>query len=142
MSEPARVAIVLDPPFRVMNPLDGKRTRSACEVGDTMPGVARIEVAEEIDTQAVRVRLARVVAGSEHVETSYVWDEVFYRGRLEPGEDMNIAFAATVPPDGPIGYEGKLFKVYWQIEALVELPYQLDPKAVEPIAVLPRGHIS
>jgi len=139
MTEPARITITLDPPFRVHNPLDGKRTRPAWQAGDELVGLARVEILEDLRTDAIRARLARVVAGSRHVETAYVWDEVFYRGRLEAGNDLNLAIRAVVPPAGPISYEGKLFKIYWEVEALIELAYQLDPKAIEPVAVLPRN---
>jgi len=141
MSEAARLTIALDPPYLVMNPLDGKRTRAACEVGGAINGVVRVEVLEKIRTEAVRVRLVRIIAGQRHAERDTIWDEVFYQGVLEADEEVNLAFHASVPPEGPISYEGKLFKVYWQVEALVELAYRLDPKAIEPVAILPRNSI-
>lgn len=55
-----------------------------------------------------------------------------------PRTTTRVPFRLALPPDGPVSYSGTLLEVIWEVHARVDLSWGIDPRAVEPLLVVPR----
>jgi len=112
------------------------------EVGGRFEG--RIIRSPELDDLAPQTQPVRAVqlllrfwtegrGREDSRDTAWVEFPVDQYGRLDVG------FALAVPPAGPISYDGRLIRVLWEIQATVDVKYQLDRKLYVPVLVIPRG---
>lgn len=49
--------------------------------------------------------------------------------------------ALTIPPKGPISYDGQLIVVRWYIEARTDIAMQLDQRSSAEVLVVPKGGV-
>jgi hypothetical protein len=49
-----------------------------------------------------------------------------------------VAFNFKIPRDGPLSYDGKLFRIVWEIVARADIPFALDEEEVKSFLVRPR----
>jgi hypothetical protein len=83
--------------------------------------------------------------------------EVFCRWRIEskgrdreevvdleldvaPESNVTIPFEFTIPRIGPLSYDGKLFRIVWEIVARADVPFARDLEEVRVFTVRPRPY--
>jgi sporulation-control protein spo0M len=49
-----------------------------------------------------------------------------------------VPFNFQIPRDGPVSYDGKLFRIVWEIVATADIPFALDEEEVKSFLVRPR----
>jgi hypothetical protein len=49
-----------------------------------------------------------------------------------------VAFNFQIPREGPVSYDGKLFRIVWEIVARADIPFALDEQEVKSFLVRPR----
>ena len=49
-----------------------------------------------------------------------------------------VAFNFQIPLEGPVSYDGKLFRIVWEIVATADIPFALDEEEVKSFLVHPR----
>ncbi|HEY8132633.1 MAG TPA: sporulation protein [Thermoanaerobaculia bacterium] len=60
---------------------------------------------------------------------------------VAPGAQATIPFDFEIPMDGPLSYEGKLFRIVWEIVARADLPLAFDTEETKPFTVRPRPYV-
>ena len=50
----------------------------------------------------------------------------------------DVTFNFKIPRDGPVSYDGKLFRIVWEIVARADIPFALDEEEVKSFSVRPR----
>lgn len=63
--------------------------------------------------------------------------------RYPPGPNgfpppVQLEFAFTIPPTGPVSYDGKLIRILWEIVVQIDLPMASDELMQLPFLVLPK----
>lgn len=59
--------------------------------------------------------------------------------QLEAHGGLSTTFALSVPPDGPVSYDGRMLRVLYEIEARVDVKLARDPKIERAVLVVPKG---
>ncbi len=111
------------------------------ELGGQLQGLVELPGAEGQDRTAERIREVRVAL---RYETDGRGDTDRWTGPAQifpvnVDGSLHGRFDLTVPPDGPVSYDGSLFRVRWMVEARTDLRLRLDKKTALEIVVLPVG---
>jgi hypothetical protein len=116
----------------------------------------------------IRIELTQdEVLNGEHVRGKAEWNsdgkearklEVLCRWRIEgrgrkreeiidleidvaPGPHVTIPFDFAIPLLGPLSYDGKLFRIVWEIVVRADLPLAFDAEEAKPFTVRPRRYV-
>ncbi len=73
--------------------------------------------------------------GSKHEEIIDLEIEVV------PAPQTTIPFDFEIPMVGPLSYDGKLFRIVWEIVVRADLPLAFDPEEIKPFTVRPRPYV-
>ena len=49
------------------------------------------------------------------------------------------SFSLRTPSDSPYSYYGKLVSIIWEVEAIADIAWKIDPKTYAPIVISPTG---
>jgi hypothetical protein len=60
---------------------------------------------------------------------------------VAPGPQVTIPFDFEIPLVGPLSYDGKLFRVIWEIVVRADLPFAFDAEEIKPFTVRPRPYV-
>lgn len=55
-----------------------------------------------------------------------------------PLAPVTIPFNVTLPPDGPVSYNGNLIRIIWEVRMEIDEPLKKDEFAAVPFVVIPR----
>jgi hypothetical protein len=55
------------------------------------------------------------------------------------GGGNQVAFEFEIPLSGPLSYDGKLFRIIWEIFAIADIPFARNEEEVKSFLVLPRA---
>ncbi|HEX7419631.1 MAG TPA: hypothetical protein VF505_07070, partial [Thermoanaerobaculia bacterium] len=55
------------------------------------------------------------------------------------GGGNQVAFEFEIPLSGPLSYDGKLFRIIWEIVAIADIPFARNEEEVKSFLVLPRA---
>lgn len=59
---------------------------------------------------------------------------------VAPQTQVTIPFTFEIPHDGPLSYDGKLFRIVWEIVGRADLPMARDQEEVKPFVVRARPY--
>jgi hypothetical protein len=59
---------------------------------------------------------------------------------VAPGPEVTIPFDFEIPLLGPLSYDGKLFRIVWEIMVRADLPLAFDAEETKPFTVRPRPY--
>lgn len=85
--------------------------------------------------KAVTIELRASVSGSGDRESVVGAKAVLHQGPVTLGE---LPFRLRVPATGPVSFQGRYVKIVWEVIAELDIPWAIDPKAVQPVVVTPR----
>jgi hypothetical protein len=57
---------------------------------------------------------------------------------VESRSEVSVQFDFTIPLYGPLSYDGKLFRVIWEVVGRADLPFAIDEVEVKEFAVVAR----
>ena len=57
---------------------------------------------------------------------------------VESRTEVSVPFDITIPLYGPLSYDGKLFRVVWEVVGRADLPFAIDEVEAKPFTVVPR----
>jgi len=57
---------------------------------------------------------------------------------VESRSEVSVPFDFTIPLYGPLSYDGKLFRVIWQVVGRADLPFAIDEVETKVFTVVPR----
>lgn len=57
---------------------------------------------------------------------------------VESRSEVSVPFDFSIPLRGPLSYEGKLFRVIWEIVGRADLPFAIDEVEAKAFTVAPR----
>src|SRR2546426_3087385 len=57
---------------------------------------------------------------------------------VESRSEVSVPFDFTIPLNGPLSYDGKLFRVVWEIVGRADLPFAIDEVETNAFTVVPR----
>ena len=57
---------------------------------------------------------------------------------VESRSEVSVPFDFTIPLPGPLSYDGKLFRVVWEVVGRADLPFAIDEVEAKEFAVAPR----
>ena len=106
------------------------------ELGDPVSGTLHIAARKEADFRGLLVRPAFAVEGTYNPAVGgqpEPVDVMVGGGHAEAGSSREVPFTVELPLEPP-PYEGQNFRLFWRIEARVDLPLALDVKA-EPMPI-------
>lgn len=109
---------------------------AVAECGDRFTGTIEWG-ALDIEPSAVRVQLRWWTEGRGDKDGA-----VSSRIELPGAPEGSGRFELTVPPNGPITFDGRLMRVRWVVELVLDHTLRPDPDVEEPVTVLPRGGVS
>lgn len=61
---------------------------------------------------------------------------------VSPGAHASLPFDFEIPMVGPLSYDGKLFRIVWEIVARADLPLAFDEEQTKPFTVRPRPYVA
>ncbi len=106
------------------------------ECGEVLAGTATWGPLAQVPRRLV-VRLCWVAEGQGDTHRRHL-AQVAFDGSPSGSEPFELA----VPPEGPITYDGNLFKVRWEVELRLDRRLRADPSVAVPVTVLPRGGLA
>lgn len=112
-----------------------EKNASEIRAGQTLKGQVVWSTDKGKSPRKIAVTIQWVVSGkgvkSENVLDSVVDDAT------ESKTHVVVPFEVEVPSYGPLSYDGKLFRVVWEIKAEVDLPFAVDEEERVAFTVLP-----
>jgi hypothetical protein len=57
---------------------------------------------------------------------------------VESRSEVSVQFDFTIPLHGPLSYDGKLFRVVWEVVGRADLPFAIDEVETKAFTVVPR----
>ena len=61
---------------------------------------------------------------------------------VSPGAHATLQFDFKIPMAGPLTYDGKLFRIVWEIVARADLPMAFDEEQTKVFTVRPRRYVA
>jgi hypothetical protein len=113
-----------------------KLDTDVAECGDVVAGMVRWGRLESAP-RGVRIELRYWTEGRGDSDGGVV-AEVELDGAVQGAG----RFELLVPEAGPMSFEGKLIRVMWAIELIIDKRLRPDPDISHPITVLPRGGLA
>jgi hypothetical protein len=112
-----------------------EKNASEIRAGQTLKGQVVWSADKGKSPRKIEVTIQWVMSGkgvkSENVVDSVVDDAT------ESKSQVVVPFEVEVPSDGPLSYDGKLFRVFWEIKVEVDLPFAVDEEERDRFTVLP-----
>jgi len=105
--------------------------------GDVVRGHVEVQADREVECKELRTGLRWQTRGKGEPVLGQAEDLTLFEGTWRAGEHRRYDFEMTFPA-GPFTYHGHHLEVVWEVRAEADIPWALDPKAVEEIVLQPR----
>ena len=112
---------------------DGGRPLHA---GDVIEGVVEVQVDRAVRCDGLRVELLVRALGKGNTSERTLEITPLFVGDWAPGNTLRYPFEMTIPP-APPPMEGGLMAVTHLLRAVADVPWAIDPKDEQPIALVP-----
>lgn len=112
-----------------------RTTPDPIPVGDRVSGHATWRPQTQGSPRELRVSLCWRTEGRGDTDRATVAE---LRLPIVGGDSTSLPFDFTVPPDGPVTYNGKLLRIIWEIVVQLDVAMSRDPRIMEPLVVVPR----
>ncbi len=107
-------------------------------VGGGISGRAMWVPERQVQVRGLVAQVRWRTEGRGIVNNAVVWQQTTPVGMVVIGSPVEIAFAATLPADGPVSYNGTLLRIIWEVEVHADIPMAADEQAALPFIVVPR----
>lgn len=112
---------------------DGKNT---FRPGETVNGTIQVRIDKDVRCDGLEVGLRWRTHGRGNTASETIVFETLFQGEWTAGTVFQRPFAFEFPA-GPYTYHGNLLNVVWEVYATADIPWAIDPRVEEEVALRP-----
>ena len=110
------------------------------EPGEVLQGSVQVTPDSDINCKHLYARLIWRTEGRGDTDKGKAAELDLFQGQLRAGTPTYHTFHFTLPQE-PWSYAGYYINIIWEVEAVVDVPWAVDPKQSQPFVLAPTREV-